>query len=186
MCLILLDSPKTDYTDRYSTSRYIPYYTDGYSTSRYILPCSYVIFPTSEFSTRAVRAYTVRTWAVRALGVSVRQPVRGSRRPLSANTVRGSRRPSSPEAVRPYFRSRAIRQALIRAPCFGPPSVRRAVSPRQHPSRPYLIAANRPPCSLSIPSSDRAPHSTHPEASTSPLYAVLVYHTTTTRNAPYF
>lgn len=96
------------------------------------------------------------------------------------------RRPSSPEAVRPYFLSRAIRQALIRAPCFGA-AVRPALCPPPPPAIPSSsLTTRRPFCSLSIPSSDHSPRFTHPEASTSPLYAVLVYYTTTSLNVSYF
>lgn len=108
----------------------------------------------------------------------------------------GARRPSSPEAVRPYFLSRAIRQALIRAPRFGPavliytpnrPSDALSLPATPIPSHtlpiPHtLIPPNRPYCSLS----DRAPRFTYPEASTRVLYAVLVCYTTTALNSPYF
>lgn len=150
-----------------------------------------------KFHVRRARVIRPHVGRPCALGVSVRRSVRRSRRPLSANPVRAlwAGRPSSPEAVRPYFRSRAIRQALIRAPCFGPavrrsaPSTRRPFSlPSPHAVLSALrpLTPNRPSGSLSLPSSDRTSHSTHPEASTRVLYAVLVCHTTMARNTPYF
>lgn len=159
----------------------------------------------------------------------------------------GARRPSSPEAVRPCFLSRAIRQALIRAPCFGA-AVRRAVYPLIPPTTRRPIPHHEPSVRLSVPATlrpltsfypsrslhkpfirppsllhydspklavflnvvqnstmfdrcpsnpphavrpaicraDRTPRVTHLKGSIRVLYAVLVYHTTTAINSPYF